>query len=50
MTLAVVWHYWIGVVLLLSAIAVVAATIGGYLYKVSRLRYPARNQPRSEGQ
>ncbi len=46
MTLAVVWHFWIGVALVFAAIAVVAATIGGYLFKVTRSRYPSRGQRR----
>jgi hypothetical protein len=46
MTLAVVWHYWIAVLLVIGAIAVVVATIGGYLAKVTRSRYPSRGQRR----
>ncbi|MGH9120125.1 MAG: hypothetical protein ACRD0A_20325 [Acidimicrobiales bacterium] len=46
MTLAVVWHFWIGVALMLAAIGVVVATIGGYLFKVTRSRYPSRGQQR----
>ena len=46
MTLAVVWHYWIGVVLVLSAVAMLVAVVGGYLFKVTRARYPSRDQQR----
>lgn len=40
MTLGVVWHYWIGVAIAIPAILLVVATIAGYLFKVSRPRYP----------
>ncbi|MFA5565181.1 MAG: hypothetical protein WC184_04920 [Acidimicrobiia bacterium] len=40
MSLAVVWHYWIGVAIFIPAILLVIATIAGYLTKVSRPRYP----------
>jgi hypothetical protein len=46
MSLAVVWHFWIGVVLVLSAVGVLVAIIGGYLFKVTRSRYPTRSQQR----
>jgi hypothetical protein len=46
MTLAVVWHYWIGVALVLSAVAMLVAVVGGYLFKVARARYPSRDQQR----
>jgi hypothetical protein len=42
MTLAVVWHYWIGVALVVPAIGLVLATIIGYVMKVSKPRYPSR--------
>ena len=40
--LAVVWHFWIGVVLMFSAILVLALTVAGYFAKVTRLKYPPR--------
>ena len=40
MTLAVVWHYWIGVFMFLPAVLLLVATIAGYFIKVSRTRYP----------
>jgi hypothetical protein len=46
MPLAVVWHFWIGVALVLTAVALLVAIVGGYLYKVTRLRYPSRDQQR----
>ncbi len=39
MIAAVPWHYWIGFVLFLQAVGVVALVGVGYLYKVTRLRY-----------
>lgn len=41
MTLASqVWHFWIAVPLAVSAVGLVVATIIGYVFKVSRMRYP----------
>jgi hypothetical protein len=40
--LAVIWHYWIGVVLFVSVIGLLVATIGGYFSKVVRPKYPPR--------
>ena len=42
MSLAVIWHYWIGVVFVISAIAVTAAVVVGYFNKVVRPKYPPR--------
>ena len=42
MTLAVIWHAWIGVVLFGGAILTVLATVVGYLVKVQSLKYPKR--------
>lgn len=39
---AVVWHYWIGVVLFFSVLGIVVAVVAGYFRKVVRLRYPTR--------
>jgi len=40
MSLAVIWHYWIGLVLFFVSILVVVGTIAGYLMKVESLKYP----------
>jgi hypothetical protein len=40
MVLGVVWHFWLAPVLVLTVLAIVAATIFGYLRKVSAPRYP----------
>jgi thiosulfate reductase cytochrome b subunit len=37
---AVVWHFWIAVVLTVGALIFLIATTVGYLHKVSRTRYP----------
>jgi hypothetical protein len=46
MPLAVVWHYWIGVALVLTAVVLLVAVLGGYLARVTRARYPSRGQER----
>ena len=46
MTLAVVWHFWIGVALVLTAVVALVAVVAGYLMKVTRSRYPSRSQQR----
>jgi len=35
-----VWHFWLAVVLALSAVAVLGLIIGLYVTKVSSTRYP----------
>jgi formate-dependent nitrite reductase membrane component NrfD len=35
-----VWHYWLGVVLFIAALATVAGVIVGYVTKVQSLKYP----------
>lgn len=39
-----VWHWWIGVVLLLGGIGAVLQLVVGYVAKVSATRYPNRRQ------
>ena len=39
---AKVWHYWIGIAILLPSLLAVVVTIVGYLTKVSSNRYPRR--------
>jgi hypothetical protein len=38
--LAVIWHYWIGVALILGTILTIVALAVGYLVTVERPRYP----------
>ena len=40
MSLAVIWHYWIGLVFFFLSILVVVGIIVGYLLKVESLKYP----------
>jgi hypothetical protein len=42
MSLAVIWHYWIGVVLLLTTIALIVAIAIGYFATVVRPKYPPK--------
>jgi len=35
-----VWHYWIGIAVLIPALLLVVATVIGYLVKVTSHRYP----------
>ncbi|MGH9247723.1 MAG: hypothetical protein ACRD29_26110 [Acidimicrobiales bacterium] len=44
MALAVIWHYWLGVFLVVGGVLFVVGSIVGYLVKVTRLRYPSREQ------
>jgi hypothetical protein len=39
---AVIWHAWIGVVLLLSVIPLIGAVGLGYFMKVVRPKYPQK--------
>ena len=40
--LAVVWHYWIGVALMLGAVGTLGALAFGYLRNVESTRYPKK--------
>jgi Na+-transporting methylmalonyl-CoA/oxaloacetate decarboxylase gamma subunit len=40
MSLAVIWHYWIGLVFFFLSILVVVGVVVGYLIKVESLKYP----------
>jgi hypothetical protein len=40
--LAMVWHYWIGVALMLGAVGTLGALAVGYLKKVESIRYPKK--------
>lgn len=44
MVAAYVWHYWVGLVLLLAGIGAVLQGVVGYFMKVSASRYPNRRQ------
>lgn len=42
--IAVVWHFWLGLVLLVASLGLVVQTLVGYVVKVSATRYPNRLQ------
>lgn len=48
MLAAYVWHWWIGLVLLIAGVGGVAALIGGYLKMVSSQRYPDGKRGREQ--
>jgi len=39
-----VWHWWIGIALVLLSVAAVVATVGAYLKSVSAKQHPTRSQ------
>lgn len=41
--LAVIWTFWIGVLLTIGSIGAVLALILGYIVKVKRIQYPRDN-------
>jgi hypothetical protein len=43
--LAVLWHVWIGVVLLIVAIVAVIGLVVGFVRKVVAPQYPGRRHP-----
>ncbi len=44
MLVGVIWHQWIGVVLLAVSILAVLGLVGGYLKNVTSKQYPNRRQ------
>jgi hypothetical protein len=44
MLAAEIWHWWIGVVLLIASIGAVVGLVGSYLRQVSSQRYPSKRQ------
>ncbi len=48
MLLAVIWHWWIGLLLTLASVLFVVAVIGGYLKQVSAQRYPGKRARRDD--
>jgi hypothetical protein len=47
---AVVWHWWLGLVLLIAGIGAVVQTLVGYVVKVSATKYPNRRQRQAQKQ
>ncbi len=48
MLAAYIWHWWIGLILLLAAVGMTIALIGGYLKQVSSQRYPGGRRGREQ--
>ncbi len=42
--LAVVWTFWISIVLVVATVGAIVSIVGGYLFFVTRKRYPSRKQ------
>lgn len=42
--LAVVWTFWIAIVLIIATVGAIASLIGGYLFFVTKKKYPSRKQ------
>jgi len=48
MLAAYIWHWWIGLVMLIAGAAAAVALIGGYLKQVSAQRYPGGKRQREQ--
>jgi hypothetical protein len=48
MLAAYIWHWWIGLIMLLAAGAATLGLIGGYLKQVSAQRYPGGKRQREQ--
>jgi hypothetical protein len=46
--LGFIWHFWIGVVLLVVSVLLVLGVVGGYLKQVTAQRYPGRRNRRDD--
>lgn len=46
--LAYIWHFWIGVILMLVGLLAVLSLVGGYLKSVTSQRYPGRRARRDD--
>jgi hypothetical protein len=42
--IAVVWHYWLGLILLLVGVLSLVGLAAGYVAKVTAMKYPNRRQ------
>ena len=47
--LAVVWHFWLGLILLVTGGFALIGLALGYVKKVSSMRYPAKGQRHTQG-
>ena len=48
MLAAYIWHWWIGLVMLIAAVGAAVGLIGGYLKQVSSQRYPQGKRGREQ--
>jgi hypothetical protein len=48
MLAAEIWHWWIGVLLVLGCIVLVVGFVGGYLKSITSQQYPGRRQRRDD--
>ena len=48
MLAAEIWHWWIGLVMLIAGIGATLALVGGYLKMVSSQRYPGGRRGREQ--
>jgi hypothetical protein len=48
MLAAYIWHWWIGLVMLIAGIGATVGLIGGYLKQVSSQRYPGGKRGREQ--
>lgn len=46
--IAVIFHFWLGMILVLSGALVAVALIGGYLKSVTAAKYPGGRQKRED--
>lgn len=42
--LAVVWTFWISIVLIIATVGLIVSVVGGYLFFVTKKQYPSRKQ------
>jgi len=48
MIAAQVWHYWLGLILLIVGVTSLVGLAGGYLKQVTAMKYPNRRQRQSQ--
>lgn len=48
MIAAYVWHYWLGLILLLAGLGAVLQGVVGYYFKVTATKYPNRRQRQAQ--
>lgn len=48
MLAAYIWHWWIGLIMLLAGVLAAVSLIGGYIKQVSSQRYPGGKRGREQ--